>query len=342
MPIAEEFMGPAGAKIIQWPVVDDAEAEKRMEELREAHHSDVLLKGVEDTGVAESVAIPVREEVSSVDATVVPAEEAVASSELVSQAVSGNVAKVLVHVEGEAEAPEIQTEAQKQFEALEEEIEQEINEIDKMIKSHRKTVQMRAMNKWTHEEEWTKLTAALDQAKADMDAAIDLANGNGHEQEALDQLKKIKASLDISVLEVKVLPELEEETVDVKVPVAEKKKKQGEGPKKKPEGKKKAVAKQETRESEEVVYERLERMAEDDGAYHTVLGAIAAGLRTMKETVPGIEKRKDELSGRIAEAIALKLEHPIVATGERLGWSADETGLFAREIVRKGIEKFLK
>lgn len=105
----------------------------------------------------------------------------------------------------------------------------------------------------------------------------------------------------------------------------------------------KATLEKSTPEQESAVaYEKLERAAEEDGAYHTVLGAIAAGLRMMKEAVPGIEKRKDELAGRIAEAIALKLEHPIAATGERLGWSTDETALFAREIVRKGIEKFLK
>lgn len=92
----------------------------------------------------------------------------------------------------------------------------------------------------------------------------------------------------------------------------------------------------------ERTYEELEAIAEQDGAYYTLFGAVASGLRAMRGAVPGIVAEKEKYAGRIAEAIVMTMESSFTAVAGRLGWSDTEKKEFTEGIVRNGMEKFLK
>lgn len=100
--------------------------------------------------------------------------------------------------------------------------------------------------------------------------------------------------------------------------------------------------KENSTEKQQRSYEVLETAAEEDGAYYTIFGALGTGLRKMREAVPGIIDRKDAYAERIAGALAMTLEDPVEAAGDRLGWTNDEKKVFLEMIVKKGIGKFLK
>jgi hypothetical protein len=222
---------------------------------------------------------------------------------------------------------------------LEQEIEQEIDEVDKMIKSHQRTLHMRAVNDWVTEEEWTKMAAVLDRAKADRDAVINLTNEDGHEQEALSRLKQIKESLDISLLQVKVLPESEEDAADVKVSAVEKKGKQEKRLKEKPgkkTGQKKVAEAVLEQGNEDFIYERLEKSIEKIPVYHTIYGAIGITLDKMPA---GVIEKKDQFEEHIIKAIEINFNHSIDEIGDRFGWSADEKRIFLDKLAKKALRE---
>ncbi|MBP7822408.1 MAG: hypothetical protein KA034_01185 [Candidatus Moranbacteria bacterium] len=93
-------------------------------------------------------------------------------------------------------------------------------------------------------------------------------------------------------------------------------------------------------------YDELFKEA-DDGPYHGILfGAAAAGFLTMKE---GAQKESVDLKvydkdhpGEILEALIDGMKDSFHRVGKKLGWSESETNIYARGLVQKSIEKYLK
>lgn len=98
--------------------------------------------------------------------------------------------------------------------------------------------------------------------------------------------------------------------------------------------------------SSERTYDELFKEA-DDGPYHGILlGAVAAGFLTMKE---GAQKESVDLKaydkdhpGEILEALIDGMKESFHRVGKKLGWSELETDIYARGLVQKSIEKYLK
>lgn len=96
----------------------------------------------------------------------------------------------------------------------------------------------------------------------------------------------------------------------------------------------------------ERTYDELFKEA-DDGPYHGILfGAAAAGFLTMKE---GAQKESVNLKaydndhpGEILEALIDGMKDSFHRVGKKLGWSESETDIYARGLVQKSIEKYLK
>ncbi|MFZ2187507.1 MAG: hypothetical protein WAV46_02660 [Candidatus Moraniibacteriota bacterium] len=91
----------------------------------------------------------------------------------------------------------------------------------------------------------------------------------------------------------------------------------------------------------ERTYEALYTEAEKSGYSYTLIGALASGIRTMKETSPELAAQKAKYQQQIADALIDNMEDTFKVTGEKLGWSAAEKKIFIAEIVASSIEKFL-
>lgn len=93
--------------------------------------------------------------------------------------------------------------------------------------------------------------------------------------------------------------------------------------------------------AKERTYEELYEAAERGGYYYTFFGALASGIRTMKESAPGLVAQKKKYGQQIADALAHGMEDSFNTVGKKLGWSSEEQKIFVGKIVASGIEKFL-
>ena len=98
--------------------------------------------------------------------------------------------------------------------------------------------------------------------------------------------------------------------------------------------------------SSERTYEDFFREADDKGYHDILFGAAAAGIRTMKE---GAQKESVDLReydkghpGEILEALIDGMKDSLARVGKELGWSESEIDIYARGLVQKSIEKYLK
>lgn len=95
------------------------------------------------------------------------------------------------------------------------------------------------------------------------------------------------------------------------------------------------------RVSSERSYEELHKGAEKEGYSYTLFGALAGGIRTMKEYAPGLAAQKEQHRQQIADALIRGMGDSFEMVGKKLGWSAEEKKIFIERIVADGIEKFL-
>ncbi len=93
-------------------------------------------------------------------------------------------------------------------------------------------------------------------------------------------------------------------------------------------------------------YEELFKEADADGYHDILFGAAVAGINTMKE---GAQKESVDLKtynidhpGEILGALIDGMKDSFARVGGKFGWSESETDMYARELVSKSIEKYLK